>query len=400
MKVIQINSVCGVGSTGRIAIDIHNMLSKEGHKSWIAYGRGKAVNCDNTIRIGSDLDVYGHIALTRLLDKHGFGSRRATIKLIDKIKLINPDIIHLHNLHGYYISIELLFQYLRESKINVVWTLHDCWSFTGHCAHYENIECFKWKEKCSKCISYKKYPKSIFIDGSKDNFNAKKRIFSGLNNLVIVTPSVWLNNQVKCSFLGKYSSKVINNGVDIDVFRNAKGNFRFKFHLINEVLYLGVASFWTKNKGYDDLIRLSALLKENERIVLVGLNEKQMSCLPKNIIGIKKTSNANELAEIYSECNVFLNPTYSDTFPTTNIEAMACGLPVVSYGTGGCTEMIDENNGIVVRKGDYTDLLCKARKVHLNHANYIDLSMKSHNLYNKHKCYSDYIKLYGDLFYD
>ncbi|MBG0764208.1 MAG: glycosyltransferase [Tissierellales bacterium] len=192
MKVLQINSVCGIGSTGRIATDIHNILIDQGHESYIAYGRDLPKNCDNAIRIGTKIDNYTHVLKTRLLDKHGFGSKQATIEFIDKVKKLNPDIIHLHNIHGYYINIEILFDYIKEAKKPVVWTLHDCWSFTGHCSHFDYIGCEKWKTGCFDCPQKHEYPKSLFFDNSNWNYSKKREIFSGIDEMAIVTPSNWL----------------------------------------------------------------------------------------------------------------------------------------------------------------------------------------------------------------
>ena len=219
MKVLQINSVCGIGSTGRIATDIHHILTEQGHESYIAYGRNLPMNCENTIRIGKKFDNYSHVAFTRIYDKHGFGSIKATKEFIEKIKELNPDIIHLHNIHGYYINIELLFDYLKKANKPVVWTLHDCWAFTGHCAHFDYIQCRKWQTGCEKCPQKTSYPSSYIFDHSKENYKKKKEIFTGVNNLIIVTPSKWLANLAKKSFLGDYPIEVINNGIDLDHFK-------------------------------------------------------------------------------------------------------------------------------------------------------------------------------------
>ena len=234
MKILQINSVCGIGSTGRIATDIHNILIEQGHESYIAYGRDLPKNCDNAIRIGTKIDNYTHVAKTRLLDKHGFGSKQATIEFIESVKELNPDIIHLHNIHGYYINIEILFNYLKEANKPVVWTLHDCWSFTGHCSHFDYIGCNKWRTGCFDCPQKQEYPKSILVDNSKWNYNKKKAIFNGLKKLTIVTPSNWLAELVGDSFLKKYEIITINNGIDTAIFKLRKSGFRYKYNLENK----------------------------------------------------------------------------------------------------------------------------------------------------------------------
>lgn len=397
MKVLQINSVCGIGSTGRIATDIHQMLVEQGHESSIAYGRGLSMNCDNPIKIGTKCDNYVHVALTRVADKHGFGSKEATVEFIKKIENINPDIIHLHNIHGYYINIKILFDYLRLANKPVVWTLHDCWAITGHCSHFDYIGCEKWKTGCYNCPQKKSYPKSELIDNSKINYNSKQSIFNGINNLTIVTPSEWLAGLIKESYLKDYPIKIINTGVDIDVFKPTPSDFRKKYDVENKFVILGVASDWVEKKGFYHYIDLSKKLEDDKVIILVGVTEKQKRQLPHNIIGITKTNNINELAEIYTAANVFVNLTLEDNFPTVNIEAMACGTPVITYNTGGSIECITSENGLIVERGNWLAIL----KI-VNENN--DIFTKNNNIrdyvaekFNKKEQYKIYLELYDDM---
>lgn len=392
MKILQINSVCGIGSTGRIAIDIHNMLIGQGHESYIAYGRDLPKNCGDSIRIGTKIDNYTHVAKTRLLDKHGFGSKKATIKFIDKAKEFNPDIIHLHNIHGYYINIEILFDYLKKANKPIVWTLHDCWSFTGHCSHFDYIGCEKWRIGCFACPQKKEYPKSLLVDNSKWNFEKKKEFFTGIENLTIVTPSKWLENLVKESFLGEYQIKVINNGIDLEIFKPINSDFRKKNNIVDKYIILGVANIWTKKKGFHYFLQLAKELEENEIIVLVGLTEKQKKTLPSNIIGISRTQNIKELVEIYSAADVFLNPTLEDNFPTVNLEAQACGTPVVTFDTGGSRESVGHHREIVPQ-GDIgalrqSGLSCYDDYILQNEC------IKRAQQYNKKERYKEYINLF------
>ena len=357
MKVLQINSVCGIGSTGRIATDIHNILIKQGHESYIAYGRDLPKNCENAIRIGTKIDNYTHVAKTRLLDKHGFGSKQATIKFINKVKEIDPDIIHLHNIHGYYLNIEVLFNYLKESNKPVVWTLHDCWSFTGHCAYFDYVGCDKWKTGCHRCSEKKMYPSTMIFDNSKSNYINKKDILTGVKKLTIVTPSQWLANLAKESFLNEYPVKVINNGIDLNTFRPDKGDFRKKYNLYGKFIVLGVASVWDRRKGLIDFIRLSQIIDSDSIIVLVGLTDNQIKKMPNNIYGITKIEDIQELVSIYSSADVFFNPTYEDNYPTTNLEALACETPVITYNTGGSPECITSSNGFILNKGNYNGVI-------------------------------------------
>lgn len=396
MKVLQINSVCGTGSTGRITTDIHHMLIERGYKSYIAYGRGVPYNCDTAIRIGTKHALYTHVALTRIFDKHGFGSKKATKEFIEEIKSINPDLIHLHNIHGYYINIEILLNYLKESSKPVIWTLHDCWAFTGHCAYFDYIGCNKWESSCYDCPQKKNYPSSMFLDNSKTNFLRKKQLFSGIKNMTIVTPSNWLATLVKHSFLGEYPVKVINNGIDLNIFKPMVSNFRERHGLQNKFIILGVANIWDERKGFKYFIELSRKLESDESIILVGLKKKQIRKLPSNMIGICRTSDVKELAKIYTTADVFVNPTLEDNFPTTNLEALACGTPVITFNTGGSAESVNRNCGFIVEKGNIDELLRRVREI--KNRGKLTYSRETihyvENLYNKEKKFNEYIELY------
>ncbi|KRQ85860.1 GDP-mannose-dependent alpha-(1-6)-phosphatidylinositol monomannoside mannosyltransferase [Caloramator mitchellensis] len=402
MKVLQINSVCGVGSTGRIATDIHQILKEQGHESYIAYGRGEAKNCDNAIRIGNDLDIYKHVALTRIFDKHGFSSKKATIDFIKKVEKINPDVIHLHNIHGYYINIEVLFNYLKTCNKRIIWTLHDCWAFTGHCAYFDYVGCDKWKKQCDNCPQKNKYPQSIFIDNSYLNYKRKKELFTGIKNMTIVTPSNWLANLVKESFLNEYEVKVIHNGIDLNVFKPVDGsNFRKKYNIQDKFIILGVANVWDERKGLKYFIELSKMIDENFKIVIVGLNEKQLKSLPKNIIGIKRTNSIDELVEIYSASDVFVNPTLEEVLGLVNLEALVCGTPVITFNTGGSVECIENNSEFIVEKVNIDDLIAKILKYKDKKDEEKDIIKKESiirvkDFFDKDKKFYDYIKLYNN----
>jgi putative colanic acid biosynthesis glycosyltransferase len=399
MKVLQINSVCGVGSTGRIATDIDKILKGEGHESYIAYGRGKALDSETTIKIGQDFDNYMHVVKTRVLDKHGYGSKKATKEFIIRVKELDPDIIHLHNIHGYYLNIEMLFDYLKIANKPVVWTLHDCWPFTGHCSYFDYVGCNKWKNGCHNCPQKKSYPTSFLVDNSKRNYSSKKEIFTGVKNLTIITPSEWLSGIVKNSFLGEYPVKVINNGIDLDTFKPTKSNLREKYNLKNIFVILGVASGWEQRKGYNYFIELSNKLKKDEKIVMVGLTEKQKGSLPNNIIGITRTNSVKELAEIYSTADVFINPTLEDNYPTTNLESLACGTPVIAFQTGGVPEQIKIDCGFIVKKGDSEGLYSTISEIkERGKTSYIDASINAARLnFSKENNYAKYLNLYSNL---
>lgn len=386
MKVLMINSVCGIGSTGRICTDIADELTENGHECKIAFGRKAAPERYQkyAYRITSDGGVKINALKARLFDNEGFNAAGATKKLISFIEEYNPDVIHLHNLHGYYLNVEVLFDYLKKADKKVVWTLHDCWAFTGHCAYFDYPECDKWRENCGNCGRLNDYPKAI-IDRSERNLAKKREIFRGVKNLTVVTPSKWLAELVKQSFLGEYLIEVINNGIDTAVFRPTESNFKEKNGLSGKKIILGVANIWDARKGLGDFISLSKKISDDYRIVLVGLDEKQLGMLPENILGITRTSSAKELAEIYTAADVLFNPTYEDNYPTVNLEAQACGTPVVTYDTGGSGESVPKEN--VIAAGD-VDAFLNLEKSQLK-VKYIDKR-------NKSLFIDKYLKLYHE----
>lgn len=396
MKVLQINTVVNSGSTGRIAEDIGKTLIDSGYESCIAYGRGDRPSASKLFKIGNSKDIYAHYFKTLLFDQHGLGSKKSTLKLLEHIRRINPDLIHLHNIHGYYINYQLLFEFLNKTKIKLVWTLHDSWSYTGHCSFYESVNCEKWKIECSNCPKTKMYPKSIYLDNSKSNFNLKKNLFSK-SNAVIVTPSKWLAKEVSGSFLKNLSCRVINNGLNLEVFKSSFFNFK---PVNKKKVVLGVASIWDERKGLKDFIKLSNLIKQEFIVVLIGLNDKQIKSLPNHIKGIKRTENIDELVSWYQNAFVFFNPTYQDNFPTTNIEALACGTPVITYETGGSPEAVDSKTGFVLLKGAYNLVPEILKEIDGNYHNYsLFARQRAEKLFNKNDRYQDYINLYQDLIY-
>lgn len=396
--LLQINTVVNRGSTGRIAEEIGNLAINAGWNSYIAYGRKPGYSKSNLIRIGNVFHCYWHVLKTRLFDKHGLGSKSATMMLVEEIERISPDIIHLHNIHGYYLNYSILFKYLSEANIPIVWTLHDCWSFTGHCPYFDFVNCDKWKSQCCNCIQRKKYPASWFTDRSKMNYIDKKNCFNRPRNLTLVPVSNWLNNLVKYSFLSKNDTVVIHNGIDLDTFY-PRNSIKEKLGLQNQFVILGVANIWEERKGLDEFIQLSREVSSDVTIILIGLSKKQMRIIPSNIIGIERTDSVNQLAEFYSSADIFLNLTKEDNFPTTNIEALACGTPVLTYRTGGSVEAVTPEVGFVVDQGDIGSILAAIQVVKTNgKEKYISICRDHAVLHFRNsQCFTKYIDLYNSL---
>ncbi len=389
-KLLQINVTANWGSTGKIAEAIGKLALSKGWESWIAFGRGQANSASNLIRIGSKADVCLHGAESRLLDNHGRASVIATKLFIRKIKGINPDVIHLHNIHGYYINYPLLFKFLKEWGGPVVWTLHDCWPFTGHCSHFITSGCEKWKTGCGRCPSLGEYPSSLFFDNSQSNFRKKKRYFTSLGKqLTLVPVSKWIAELVGESFFGDTNKVVIHNGIDLSVFKPCAPK---------EKIILGVANVWSQKKGFDDFFKLRGLLGQDYRIVMVGLEKNQIQSLPVGIEGIERTNGQSELARIYSSAQVLVNPTYEDTYSTVNLEAQACGTPVITYRTGGTPETISPATGIVVQQGDLQGLVKAVEKITRGES-YSSDDCRRHALAaaDRDKCFNQYIDLYNSL---
>jgi glycosyltransferase involved in cell wall biosynthesis len=376
MKVLMINVVCGIRSTGRICTDLATELEKQGHEVKIAYGRENVPEQFQkyAVRIGNDFDVKLHGLNARLFDGAGFGSKTVTKKFIEWIKDFNPDVIHLHNIHGYYINVEVLFDYLRTCKKRIIWTLHDCWSFTGHCVYFDYVGCDKWKTECTHCLQKKEYPACIGFDKSKSHYKLKKKKFTGIPSLV------------SQSFMNEYRVEVINNGVDTNVFKQTHSNLREKYKLGDKKVVLGVAAIWDRRKGLDTFIELSNLLPNEYQIILVGLSENQIQDLPQNIIGISKTDTPQQLAELYTLADVFVNPTLEDNYPTTNLEAIACGTPVITYNTGGSPESAEKYGAVVEKNVD--ELQQKIKSINDIKAKKIDVSNAS--------AIKKYVELYND----
>jgi glycosyltransferase involved in cell wall biosynthesis len=401
LVVLQINTTVNSGSTGRIAEDIGRVLIRDNYKSVIGYGRGSGVSQSELIKIGSNMDMIMHGLETIFFDRHGLGSSSATSQFINQVKAIKPDIIHLHNIHGYFLNYDILFNFLIDYNRPVVWTFHDSWAFTGHCTYFDNINCIKWKTGCFECPKIRKYPASYFLDRSEKNYIQKKISFSKIPNLSIITPSQWLKDIVQQSFLGHFPIHVIPNGINVDQFCDFGDAFspKIKAGISDKNVLLGVANIWDQRKGFEDFKKLSKIISDNYVIVLIGLSTKQCKNLPKNIIGIERTESIEELAMWYRAAEVFINPTWQDNFPTTNIEALACGTPVITYRTGGSPEAIDSDTGRVIDQGNIYAMWEAVIELSGLDKDLLRSSCRNKALasYNREFRYSDYIELYRKL---
>lgn len=400
MKILFINSVCGVGSTGKIMTSLMGMAKDAGYVVKAVCSSVepiKGVESNDVIVVGSKLDYYAHNVASRITDHEGLYSKNATRLLIKKIKEFHPNIVHIHNIHGHWINYQILFEFLKTSNIKVVWTLHDCWAFTGHCAHFDMCKCEQWKSHCLVCKSLRDYPQCYFKGDVYNNYEMKQKSFTSLSYLIIVTPSQWLADLVKVSFMKKYTVKVINNGIDLNVFCQYQSDIRLKYHLENKYVILGVAFGWGMRKGLDIFIELSRRLDDRFKIMLVGTDDNIDKQLPKNIISIHRTNNQQELAKIYSAADLFVNPTREDTYPTVNMEAIACGTPVLTFRTGGSPEIPDNQTGCVVSVDDIDEMerqiirICTEniykRENCVNRAKFFDANLK----------FREYIDLYDKL---
>lgn len=355
MKILELNVVTN-GSTGRIACALARRMTDAGQEARVFYGRGGDAAGVDCVRVTGEASVLRHALSARLFDRAGFKSRAATRRLIRLIGQEKPDLLHLHNLHGYWLDVETLFDFLRSAGLPVVWTLHDAWPMTGHCAYPELALCTRYRSHCADCPLLSEYPES-FIDRSARNFERKRAAFTGVEGLHLVTPSRWLAEVVKHSYLGEYPVTVIENGISRDAFRPTESDLRERYGLVGKRVLLGCAGVWDRRKNLDGYLELAERLGADDRLVLLGLDGKQIASLPDGVLGLMRTESTEELAQWYTAADVFVDLTLAENFPTTHLEAMQCGTPVATYATGGSAEMLDETTGAWVETGDLDGLL-------------------------------------------
>lgn len=368
-KIIIVTTAWFGGGAETVARESYDYLTKSGFDCYFACSRGDAPSNVKQIKIGNKLDLLSHATIARIFDGAGRGSKIATINFINTIKKINPDIVLLHNIVCYTLNIRLFFSFLRESNLKVIWTLHDCWSFTGHCGMLGDGECDSWRNGCKCCKGKLLYPKSVFLSNSRKNLIIKQKYIGEMKNLYLITPSKWLSNLIKQTYLSKFDTYVINNGINTELFHPVKSNIKKKHNISEQKIILGVASRWERRKGLKYFVELDKYINhEKYIIVLIGVNEQQVKELPEDIYTIKRTNNVEELVEWYSSADFFVNPTLADNFPTVNLEALACGTPVITFDTGGswesvgeeCGELVLEKNGKALMKAI---MICESKNI-------------------------------------
>lgn len=393
MKVVQINVTCGTGSTGKICADISRLLADIDIENYIIYS-GKKGDFPLGFSCCGAKEVKYQALCSHLFGLYGFNSKQITTRILKKLDEIAPDIVHLHNLHGHNCNLGMLLDYLREHHIKTFWTFHDCWSFTAYCTHFAMDKCNKWIDGCHDCHRYREY--SFFFDRSRELYNKKKTASEGLD-LTIITPSQWLSDLVKQSFFKDYPVKVINNGIDLGIFKPTPSDFR-KMRGIptDKYIVLGVAFGWEKRKGLDVFIELSKRLdKEKFQLVLVGTDKKIDKQLPSNIISIHRTQNQRELAEIYTAADIFANPTREEVFGLVNVEALACGTPGVTFDAGGSPECYDDTCGSVVPCDNIDAMEKEIVRICKQNPYSAENCIRHAQIFDKNKKYEEYIELYG-----
>lgn len=406
MRLLQINPVIRMNtSTGRIMQEIGDLAMASGWESYVAYSKGRdglRESTSQTVPVGSRLSVAWHGLETRLFDRHGLASTNATKDFVREIQRIDPDIIHIHNIHGYFLNYKVLFDYLSKAGKPVIWTVHDCWLYTGHCYYYTSAGCDRWKSGCGHCPQKRQFPASLLFDRSAQNFKDKAEAFRSVPKdlLTIVPVSEWIRQEMSQSFLKDCRFKVIHNGIDTSIFTPSESDaaVREKYGIGSRKIILGLASIWCREKGWDDFIALSKLLREDEVIVMVGVKPEQAKALPAGIIPVSRTENVRQLAELYSAAEVFVNPTYQDNYPTVNLESISCGTPVITYRTGGSIESITPQTGLAVETGDVGGLRSAIDAIESRGNEYFRVPCRTYALahFRKEDRYAEYLRLYGE----
>lgn len=386
MKVLYINSVVDFGSTGNI---VRQLSTIDGVEPLIVYGRKNTKNDANTYKISNDIKTLWAMGSTILFNNELILNKGNTKKLIKKIEEFKPDIIHLHNLHGYYVNYKELFEYLNTKNIKIIWTHHDCWPITGYCPHFDLIKCEKYKTHCENCPYGFDYPFSLFKQNLRKHFNIKKELFTNNDNLTIAVTSNWSKKKIKESFLKDENVVVINNGIKLDDFKPICNKDK-------EFSILFVANYWTKAKGLEDLEPIIKGINKDIKVTIVG-KIKASKYLNERCVLIDRTDSKQELAKLYSKNHLFVNPTYQDVFGLVNVEALACGTPVITYNTGGCPEILNSKCGLVIEKGNTLEMINAINNLYNNYYFLLGDCINRSNDFSLERMKNSYSKLYKEL---
>lgn len=399
MNILEINTV-NFGSTGNIMLEIADSARNKDNNVWVAYPKYKiniSRKIEYSITIGGKVSFWIHSRIFRFFGLNGCGSFFATLLFLRKIKKLHIDLVHLHNLHDCYINFPLLFSFLRREEIPVIWTLHDCWPFTGKCAHYDMIGCSKWENGCGHCQQIHTYPASG-TDRTQLMWKIKRKAFNGVPKMLLIAPSQWMKDQVKKSFLANYPVNVIHNGIDLNVFKMEKNTYSFNSDTLGKYIILGVAFGWNEKKGLDVFIELARRFEKKQyQVVLVGTTDAVKKQIPNTIITIPRTQNKSELAKIYSSADVFVNPTREEVLGIVNLESLACGTPVITFDSGGSPECIDETCGCIIRRNDIDLMEKEIRRICENKPYSKEACVRRAKQFDKQGMLDKYLRTYEEM---
>lgn len=359
MRVVQINAVCDVGSTGRICRELNDAIIEYGYRGVILYGNGTS-EYEFSQKVSSDFSVKVHALMARLFGKNSAYSPGSTLKILNFLRTYKPDVVHLHNLHGNYVNIKPLLRFLAKENIPTVLTLHDCWFFTGKCVYYTIVDCENWKKGCQHCPKLRGDIPSWFFDRTGEMWQEKKRLFAAIPRLAVIGVSDWITNEAKQSFLkDAVILKRIYNWIDLSIFYPRGKEFAGAFGISEDkysILCIG-AGWGEKHYKTKYLLELAQMLPENYEIILAGM-VPFADQLPENIKAVGYISSTEDLAKLYSACDVYVHLSREDTFGKVIAEAIACGTPAVVFDSTACPEIVGEGCGQVVPTGDLEAVLC------------------------------------------
>lgn len=400
-KLVQFNPVANWGSTGRLTEDIGDVVMASGWESYIAFGRQFNPSKSHLLQVGGKWSVLSHTLKTRLFDRQGFGSYCATKKLLKQFDEIKPDVFQFHNLHGNFLNLPLVLKYATEKNIPIVWSLHDCWSMTGHCSHFISIGCEKWKTGCYKCPLKRKYPNSWLIDSSKRNYREKKALIQAVPRLTIISGSEWLAGIARESYFKGRDIRVIPDGIDTDIYqpRNNGDEIRKRLGLEGKFVIVATGTDWNEDKGLSDYGKLKKMLSEDYAIVLVGMNEEALAMVPEGVIGLPRTKSPQELSEYYSMADCVMSLSKRESFGLTPVEGFACGTPAIVYDTTALPELITPETGFVAKFLDVADVKEKVELMREKGKAFYTKKCReiAEDKYDRRKCYHDYMEVYETL---